>query len=78
MWAFSRLFPFSQIYDHFLISSANVLMFSVPAASQFVGLLAISMCGLSAISAITLCIGDKDFAKATGASAVRSPYLCDC
>jgi len=49
---------------------ANILISSIPGASQLVGLSAIIMCGLSAISAITLCLRDADFANARGKSAL--------
>jgi hypothetical protein len=52
------------------ILRVNILMSSIPGASQLVGLSAITMCGLSAISAITLCVRDAEFANAGEDSAV--------
>jgi hypothetical protein len=56
----------------FFYSRSNVLLSSVPAASKLVGFSSILMCGMSAISAITLSLRHDGLAKATAGKAVRS------
>jgi hypothetical protein len=53
---------------------SNILLSSAPAASKLVGLSSIIMCGMSAISSMTLSAQHDGLTKATGGGAVRSAY----
>jgi len=50
---------------------SNILLSSLPAASKFVGLSSIVMCGMSAISSMTLSMQHNSFSKATGGTAYK-------
>jgi len=52
-------------------SRSNILLSSAPAASKLVGLSSIIMCGMSAISSMTLSAQHDGLTKATGGSAYR-------